>query len=72
MIRKHKKFLGTKVPGIDEQHNWMKTYSIDPIELGQMCEEYPSLERSWKQFKIVYELCKVENETDKHFSELAR
>jgi hypothetical protein len=71
-MRKHKKFPGTVIPDIEQQHTWIKQYSVNPIELGQLCDEFPALERSWQQFKIVYELCKVENETDRNFSKLAR
>ena len=69
-MKKHKKFPGTKIPGIEEQHTWMKKYSVNSIELGQLCDQYPALERSWQQFKIVYELCKVENESNNKISEL--
>ena len=44
----------------DRQHEWVIEYKIDPIKMGEMCEKFPALAKSWSQFKIVYDLCKSE------------
>lgn len=44
----------------DQQHEWFLEYKIDPIKMGEMCEKFPALAKSWSQFKIVYELCRSE------------
>ena len=50
---------------LDRQTKWIRHYQIDALKLGRMCEEFPGLQKSWEQFKIVYELCKSENETNR-------
>jgi hypothetical protein len=44
----------------DRQHQWLTEYKIDPITMGKMCDKFPALAKSWSQFKIVYELCRSE------------
>jgi hypothetical protein len=50
---------------LDKQHGWMTDYKIDPIRLGRMCEQYPALQNSWEQFKLMYELARSHDETDR-------
>jgi hypothetical protein len=45
---------------LDKQNNWFKTYSINPIECGKLCEQFPGLQNAWNQFIITYQLCKSE------------
>jgi hypothetical protein len=51
--------------GIDKQNFWFKQYRVDPIKVGRMCEKFPGLQNSWNQFKITYELCKSQDETNR-------
>ena len=44
----------------DQQHEWLMEYSINPIAMGKMCEKFPALAKSWSQFKMMYDLCKSE------------
>lgn len=44
----------------DQQHQWMLDYKIDPIKMGEMCKQFPTLAKSWSQFKMMYDLCKSE------------
>lgn len=50
---------------IEKQANWLETYRMDPITLGRMIEKYPALQKSWSEFKLVYELCRSQDETDR-------
>jgi hypothetical protein len=50
---------------IEKQANWLGTYKMDPITLGRMIEKYPALQKSWSEFKLVYELCRSQDETDR-------
>ena len=47
-------------PYTDQQHKWILEYKIDPVTMGKMCEKFPALAKSWSQFKIVYDLCRSE------------
>jgi hypothetical protein len=47
-------------PYTDQQHQWMLEYKIDPVTMGEMCEKFTALAKSWSQFKIVYDLCRSE------------
>lgn len=64
-MRKHKKFEPSEYIDLDTQHNWAVQYRVDSLTLGRMCLEFPGLQKSWEQFKIVYELCKSEDETNR-------
>jgi hypothetical protein len=50
---------------IDKQAGWMEAYRMDPIRLGRMCEKYPALQKSWNEFKLVYELCRSQDDIDR-------
>jgi hypothetical protein len=50
---------------IDKQASWLEIYRLDPIRLGRMCEKYPALQKSWNEFKLVYELCRSQDEIDR-------
>ena len=68
-VAKHRKLpYPTQVPGLDQQHQWYLEYNVDAINLGRMCEEFPGLKKSWEQFKIMYQLCKSKDETNKQNS----
>lgn len=47
---------------IDKQHHYLDKYRLDPIEVGYLCDKYPALKNSWEQFKIVFELCRNNDE----------
>ena len=35
---------------------------ISPEEIERMCKEYPALEKVWRNFKAVYDMCKKDYE----------
>ena len=51
--------------GVEKQADWLVTYKIDPIRLGRMCEKFPALQKSWADFKMVYELCRSQDDIDR-------
>lgn len=54
--------------GVEKQADWLVTYKLDPITMGRMCEKYPALQKSWDEFKIVYNLCKSQHDNSKQNS----
>lgn len=68
MIVSHKKFEGTVHPDLDQQTKWFNEFRLEPIRLGQMCEQYPSLQNSWNEFKLVYELCRSQDDINRQIS----
>ena len=36
--------------------------NIDPNQVENMCKEYPALEKVWRNFKSVYDMCKQDYE----------
>ena len=44
--------------------------NIDPNEVERMCQEYPSLEKVWRNFKSVYDMCKQDYEGKKKAGEI--
>jgi hypothetical protein len=50
---------------LDQQTKWLTEYKIDPIKLGRMCEKYPALQHSWEQFKLMYDIARSHDETDR-------
>ena len=44
--------------------------NIDPNEVERMCQEYPSLEKVWRNFKSVYDMVKQDYEGKKKAGEL--
>lgn len=38
--------------------SWDFGNKIDPDEVAKMCKEYPGLEKVWRNFKSVYDMCK--------------
>ena len=53
---------------IEKQAAWLETYKINPIQLGRMCEKYPTLLTSWEQFKTVYEMCRSQDDNNQQNS----
>ena len=53
---------------IDKQTDWLNEYRLDPIKLGRMCEKFPALQKSWNEFKLVYELCRSQDDIDREIS----
>jgi hypothetical protein len=49
----------------EKQNTWMTEYRLDPIRLGRMCEQYPALQKSWEQFKTVYDLVRSQDDIDR-------
>jgi hypothetical protein len=50
---------------ISKQADWMIQYKVDPIQLGRMCEQFPALQKSWNDFKLVYELCRSQDDINR-------
>ena len=44
--------------------------NINPDEVERMCKEYPSLEKVWRNFKSVYDMCKQDYEGKKKAGEI--
>ena len=44
--------------------------SISPSEVDKMCKEYPALEKVWRNFKSVYDMCKQDYEGKKKAGEI--
>ena len=44
--------------------------SIDPSEVERMCNEYPALEKVWRNFKSVYDMVKQDYEGKKKSGEI--
>jgi len=65
MIIKH---TPTEFIDLETQHNWTVQYRVDSLTLGRLCSEYPGLQKSWDQFKIVYDLCRSTDETNRTIS----
>ena len=53
---------------LDKQTKWLIEYKMDPIQLGRMCDKYPALQKSWNDFKLMYELCRSEDEINRQDS----
>jgi len=43
---------------------------IDKDEIEKMCKEYPALEKVWRNFKSVYDMCKQDYEGKKKAGEI--
>ena len=55
--------------------DWLKNYDIvdtriSPDEVESMCKEYPGLEKVWRNFKSVYDMCKQDYEGKKKAGEI--
>lgn len=50
---------------LDKQHDWFNTYKVDAIQLGRLCEKFPALQKSWNEFKIVYDICRSQDGVDR-------
>ena len=51
--------------------NWIyNNMNIDPNEVERMCQEYPSLEKVWRNFKSVYDMVKQDYEGKKKAGEI--
>ena len=44
--------------------------NIDPNQVEKMCEHYPGLEKVWRNFKSVYDMCKQDFEGKKKAGEI--
>lgn len=53
--------------GVDWLHNDKR---LDPSEIERMCDQYPALEKVWRNFKSVYDMCKQDYEGKKKAGEL--
>jgi hypothetical protein len=53
---------------ISKQADWIVHYKVDPIRLGRMCEQFPTLEKAWNDFKLVYELCRSQDDINRQDS----
>ena len=51
--------------------DWLyNNMTIDPDKVEKMCEEYPALEKVWRNFKSVYDMCKQDFEGKKKAGEI--
>ena len=51
--------------------NWsLSVDGIYPNEIERMCEHYPGLEKVWRNFKSVYDMCKQDFEGKKKAGEI--
>ena len=50
---------------VDDQHDWLNQYRIDAIRMGRMCKKFPTLQKSWDEFKLMYELCRSHDDIDR-------
>jgi len=55
--------------------DWISSISINdtrisPEEIEKMCEHYPGLEKVWRNFKSVYDMCKQDYEGKKKAGEI--
>ena len=51
--------------------DWLyNNMTIDPDKVEKMCEEYPALEKVWRNFKAVYDMVKQDYEGKKKAGEL--
>ena len=51
--------------------DWLyNNMNIDPNEVESMCKEYPGLEKVWRNFKAVYDMCKKDYEGKKKAGEI--
>jgi len=48
---------------IDKQHKYLNSFKLNPIEIGELCEKYPTLKNSWDQFLTILEMCKENDNT---------
>ena len=55
----------------DISTDWIYNYNqIDPSKVERMCKQYPALEKVWRNFKSVYDMCKQDYEGKKQAGEL--
>ena len=52
-------YTGSTDVNIDWIYNNM---NIDPDKVERMCKQYPALEKVWRNFKSVYDMCKQDYE----------
>ena len=51
--------------------DWIYNYNqIDPSKVERMCKQYPALEKVWRNFKSVYDMCKQDYEGKKKAGEI--
>jgi len=50
--------------------SWDFGNKINPDEVSKMCEHYPALEKVWRNFKSVYDMCKQDYEGKKKAGEI--
>lgn len=55
---------------IDWLYDPTKDKKLDPQEVERMCKEYPGLEKVWRNFKSVYDMCKQDFEGKKKAGEI--
>ena len=51
-------------------YNWITNDYVDPSEVERMCNEYPALEKVWRNFKSVYDMVKQDYEGKKKAGEI--
>jgi len=51
--------------------NWIyNNMNIDPSEVERMCQEYPALEKTWRNFKSMYDMVKQDYQGKKDAGEI--
>jgi len=55
----------------DISTDWIySSTQIDPSKVERMCKQYPALEKVWRNFKSVYDMCKQDYEGKKKAGEI--
>jgi hypothetical protein len=61
----------SNLDGITSDYRWAyENTKLDKLEIEKMCKEYPALEKTWRNFKSVYDMVKQDYEGKKKAGEL--
>ena len=61
----------SNIDNIKSDYHWAyENTKIDVLEVEKMCKEYPGLEKVWRNFKSVYDMCKQDYEGKKKAGEI--
>jgi hypothetical protein len=56
---------------VNTDYSWAyEDTRIDVLEVERMCKQYPALEKVWRNFKTVYDMCKQDYEGKKKAGEI--
>jgi phosphopantetheine adenylyltransferase len=61
----------SSLDNITSDYQWAyENTKIDKLEIEKMCKEYPALEKTWRNFKSVYDMVKQDYEGKKKAGEI--